>query len=235
MATFQRTVNANPAPAVEGDFASANPRRSMLAGESALIAGGDGVTVGRFAWARNSNGLVTNANPGNPAVPARLGFVGRNQPVVITGWLEANSMLLTPGLEITLHDGGDFWCRFAGGAAIGQKVFARHSTGEAVAAAAGATVAGASFTGVIAVTTGILTASVVTGPIEVGALLAGSGVPAGTIVTEQLSGTPGGAGTYQTNITTAVASTAMTSTGAVETAWTVQSTAGAGELAKISA
>lgn len=69
----------------------------------------------------------------------------------------------------------------------------------------------ASFTGVIAVTTGILTASAVTGTIAVGQTILGSGVPAGTVVTSQIGGTPGGAGTYQTNIVTAVSSTAMTS------------------------
>lgn len=69
----------------------------------------------------------------------------------------------------------------------------------------------ASFTGVIAVTTGILTASSVTGTIAPGQNLTGTGVPAGTTITSQLSGTTGGAGTYQTSITTAVASTAMKS------------------------
>ena len=70
----------------------------------------------------------------------------------------------------------------------------------------------ASFTGVIAVTTGILTASALAagGYLAPGAVLSGTGVPAGTIITAQLSGTAGQAGTYQTNIVTAVASTAMT-------------------------
>jgi hypothetical protein len=70
----------------------------------------------------------------------------------------------------------------------------------------------ASFTGVIAVTTGILTASALTAgsTIDVGTYLTGTGVPLGTQITSQLSGTPGAAGTYQTNIVTAVASTAMT-------------------------
>lgn len=68
----------------------------------------------------------------------------------------------------------------------------------------------ASFTGVIAVATGILTASSVTGTIAVGQTILGSGVPAGTKVTALIGGT-GGAGTYQTNIATAVSSTAMTS------------------------
>jgi len=68
----------------------------------------------------------------------------------------------------------------------------------------------AAFTGVIAVTTGILTASAVTGTIAVGQTVTGGTTPAGTVITAFLSGTPGGAGTYQTNIVTAVASTAMT-------------------------
>lgn len=69
----------------------------------------------------------------------------------------------------------------------------------------------ASFTGVIAVTTGILTASAVTGTIAIGQTVTGGTTPAGTVITSQITGTPGGSGTYQTNITTAVASTAMTS------------------------
>lgn len=69
----------------------------------------------------------------------------------------------------------------------------------------------ASFTGVIAVTTGILTASGVTGTIAPGQTVTGGTTPAGTVITSQIGGTIGGAGTYQTNIVTAVASTAMTS------------------------
>lgn len=69
-----------------------------------------------------------------------------------------------------------------------------------------------SFTGVIAATTGILTASAITaGAITPGMSITGTNVPAGTIVVAQLTGTPEGAGTYSTNITTAVASTTMTS------------------------
>ena len=64
--------------------------------------------------------------------------------------------------------------------------------------------------GVIAVTTGVLTISgSPTGTWEVGMIVLGSGVPAGTYITSLGTGT-GGAGTYNTNITTAVASTAMT-------------------------
>lgn len=71
--------------------------------------------------------------------------------------------------------------------------------------------AASAFTGVIAITTGILTASSVTGPIVPGATVSGGTTPAGTVIVSQLTGTPQGAGTYQTNITTAVGSASLTS------------------------
>lgn len=68
------------------------------------------------------------------------------------------------------------------------------------------------FTGVIAVTTGVLTASNVDAGeyLAPGTVLSGTGVPAGTTIQSQLTGTAGKDGTYQTNIITAVASTTMT-------------------------
>lgn len=81
----------------------------------------------------------------------------------------------------------------------------------------GATTDQASFTGVIAVTTGILTVSALAagGIVRPGSRLLGTGVPAGTIIGTQLTGTAGSNGTYNTNIITAVSSTAMTSFNAV--------------------
>jgi|SRR6478736_454690 len=69
----------------------------------------------------------------------------------------------------------------------------------------------ATFTGVIAVTTGILTVSGASADahLGVGTIIKGTGVPGGTTITALGTGT-GGNGTYQTNIVTAVASTAMT-------------------------
>lgn len=133
---FQKTINIQPAPAVEGDFASANPRASVLAGEGAFIADTAGVTVGRFAWA-DSSGLVTNAGAGAPT-----GFVHREQQALITAWLGETSMLVPEGLPITLHNEGDFWVKTLTVATVGQKVFASLTTGEVKTDAAGATVAG---------------------------------------------------------------------------------------------
>lgn len=52
MAGFQNAINQYPAPGVEGGFASTNPHATFTAGEAALVAGTSGLTVGRFAWAK---------------------------------------------------------------------------------------------------------------------------------------------------------------------------------------
>jgi len=77
----------------------------------------------------------------------------------------------------------------------------------------------------IAVTTGILTIGTLSsGTISVGQVLTGTGVPAGTIITANISGSGSGS-TWNTNITTAVSSTAISGTSyTVDTSQTVAST-----------
>jgi hypothetical protein len=70
------------------------------------------------------------------------------------------------------------------------------------------TIAGASFTGTGSGTN--LTASAVTGTIGIGDLIAGSGVPAGTTILSQASGTPGGAGVYVTSHPTTSSGASLT-------------------------
>jgi hypothetical protein len=149
---FQTQVYVQPAPAVEGDFASANPRATVLAGPGSLVAGPDGVLVGRFAWASSTGqedvssgevdfyNLVASSGAGAPS-----GFVHRDQQTLITVWLAEATMLIPHGMPVTLFSAGDFWTRSAGTAptAVNQKVFADLSNGAAIPADAGATVAGA--------------------------------------------------------------------------------------------
>ena len=230
---FQTVVNTDPAYAIEGDFASANPRASMLAGVGALVAGLAGVTVGRFARAKNSDGTVTNGDPG---VASRIGFVHRDQPAIITAWLGGATMLVPTGEPVTLFDGGDFWVRFAAGAAIGQKAYASNADGSAIAGAAGAPPQGASVTADVTNGSPTLTVdTVVSGALAVGDVLTGVGIPAGTYITAFGTGT-GGVGTYtmSANATADHAAEAVTAAGAKETPWYVHSTAANGELAMIS-
>lgn len=136
-AGFQQSVNLQQAAAVAGDFASANPRASVVSHEGTLVAGPDGVVVARFAWADGS-GLVSNAGAGAPT-----GFVHRRQgAALITDYLAETSNLIPQGFEVTLMRTGDYWVNHITDAAtVGQKVFASLATGEIRTAAAGAVVA----------------------------------------------------------------------------------------------
>ncbi len=137
MAGFQNTVNIQPAPAVAGDFASGNPRATMLAGAGALVTGAGGVGVGLFAWA-TAAGVVGNAQ----VAGLGYGFVHRDQQALITNFLAESSNLIPQGFPVTLFRTGDFWAAFPSGAVIGQKVFASITTGACLSAAAGSTNAG---------------------------------------------------------------------------------------------
>jgi len=117
MSQFQTQVNINPAPGVAGDFCSANPRASVLAGPGALVAGAAGVYIGRFAWAYPNAG-VTNPLTGevdgystvaNYGAGTPTGFVHREQQALITTFLATNSMLVPTGYPVVLHQAGDFW------------------------------------------------------------------------------------------------------------------------------
>lgn len=72
-----------------------------------------------------------------------------------------------------------------------------------------ATQSGATFTASIA--GNVLTASGVFGTIAAGQMVLGIGIVSGTAITEQVSGTTGGAGTYNLNIAQTVSSESMTS------------------------
>lgn len=132
---FQTSVNQYQAPAVEGDFASANPRASVLPSDGVMIAGTGGATVGRFAWV--ASGLVTNAGAGVPA-----GFIHRDHQALNFSLLSDATMVIPEGYGVTVHNQGDFWARSTTIATVGQKVFASNTTGQIATGAAGATVAG---------------------------------------------------------------------------------------------
>jgi hypothetical protein len=154
---FQTAINITQAPAVEGDFASANPRHSVLSNEGGFKAGVGGVLIARFAWADvATNTLLLNSGAGAPT-----GFIHRNVNGLNTNYFatpgSATSFVIPGGFPVgELFNGGDFWVRNtgAGAVAIGQKAFASNTTGQVQFAAAGATVAGYTETKWFAATTG---------------------------------------------------------------------------------
>jgi hypothetical protein len=238
---FPSQVGYGPAPAVEGDFCSANP----------WFVAGTSLFVGRFCWAD----LATNTVLNSFGSGAPTGFVHRHWQGLVITYLAETSMQLYPGMEAAAMSGGDYWMRNNGTlvTTVGMKAYASLSTGLVAFGPTGSPPNAASVTGSIAaqattsvtgsiavntsantgnVTTGVLTVTAVgSGTLVVGGTLAGTGIQAGTTVVNQLTGTTGGIGTYTVNIPQTVASTTVTQTSGVLTVTAVGSgTIGIGDV-----
>jgi hypothetical protein len=229
---FQTTVNALPALGVPGDFASNNPRATVIAGPGALVAGASvgvsnpsGLVVGRFAWLDPATYTVAtnNAPPGAAGQPN--GFVKNDHTALITQYLGETSMTIPAGFGVTLFDAGDFLVKNDGTteATPGMKAYANFADGKCTFAAAGAPAQGASVTASVAASTASVTGSISgdvltvtavgSGTLVAGGILSGTGVAAGTAIESQLTGTPGGIGTYLVSIPEqTVASTTISET-----------------------
>lgn len=137
--TFQKTLNRELPRAVAGDFASTNPRNSMLAGEGALVAG-EPITVGQFAFADLTTGKVYAAKD----TGYRVGFVHRNnQAIVPLG--SAASMVIPTGREVALFTSGDFYVEAPATVAVGGTVYALDADGTVQAVSTNATDTGFKF------------------------------------------------------------------------------------------
>lgn len=228
---FQNVVNLVQAPAVAGDFASANPRATVDAGPGGLVAGAPGVTVGKFAWVAPSvgdvNATLCYSYGTNGAAPS--GFVHRDQQALITAYLGVASNLVPGGFPVIIHNQGDFWALVTGSTAatVGAQVNANNATGDV---SFGSLPSGASATGLMGSTNtaalgATFTASAgspatklvvtsVTGYIAIGDTVSGTGITAGTtIVSQDAGGTPNGAGTYNLSASNTTSAATVTSFG----------------------
>jgi hypothetical protein len=209
---FQTQVYNQPAQAVAGDFASANPYFTFDAGPGGLVAGAAGVTVGRFAWVtapldpNSACQIANNFGQGQPA-----GFVHRSLQGLNTVFLSDASMLIPQGLMVTLMTGGDFWVINSGTVAavapganqpIPMKAYASLSNGAIAFNVTGTPPTGSSSTTstIATQTTGAMANSAINGnvlsvpvgtvttnPIVPGAILTGTGVATGTMVLSQVT------------------------------------------------
>ena len=138
--SFQTHVNIYPAPGLVGSRASENPLGTVDAGQLGLVAGTNGVFVGKFVWnsyaTAGGPGVANNFSPGGAVVPD--GFIMNVQQALITTWLGEASKMVPGGYPISEMWLGDFWAfNPYADAAIGQKVFANILTGDILGAAAG--------------------------------------------------------------------------------------------------
>jgi hypothetical protein len=208
---FQTQVYNQEAQAVAGDRASQNPIATLDAGPGGLIADPGGIIIGNFAWTTpptdpdGSNSYATQVNgAGNVAGLAYNWTQGLN-----TVFLSDASMLIPQGLPVALAVQGDFWVVNNGStfAAPGQKAFAAFGTGAVsfgaagsvtvTSAASGSSIAASTFSATGSIQNDIMTITVVgAGTLVRGATISGTGINGSPTITGQLSGTPGGVGTY---------------------------------------
>lgn len=230
MSDFPQQVQTFMAPGVEGDFCSANPRFSLLAGGGAMVAGSS-LFVGRFCWADATNKVLNSNGFGQVS-----GFLGRNQQGLITTFLSMTTMQVLSGIQCFAYSGGDFWMRNNGTlvTTVGMKAYANYATGLVAFAPSGAPPQGSAFTAVIAAGPGVSVTGSISGStmtvtaagtsgIVAGIPVTGTGVQANTLVVKQLTGTAGGIGTYQVSIEQTVASTTLAQSYGVMTVSAVSS------------
>ena len=216
--TFQKSTSIFPSPGVAGARASMNPVFSIVAGPWNLTTGALGVVVGKFAWqnlvAATGISTVNNFSPTAPVIPD--GFVSNEQQGLITTWLADRSLVVPPGLPVTLYSRGDFWANSVyGEAVVGNKVFANLFSGDIYAAPAGSFLtlalgSNAAFTATVAAY--VMTVSAVaSGVLQVGQQVSGAGLPFPCYIESLGTGT-GGTGTYNLSQSATIATgTAMTS------------------------
>lgn len=232
---FQKQVNSQSAPAVEGDFCSTNPRYSVNAGPGGIVAGSS-LIVGRAAWVTpplDGDGFPAVANSfGSGNI---TGILHREQQALFTQYLQDTSMQVPAGFNVTLMASADLWVKNNGTtvAQVGQKAYAAYADGTFSFAATGAPTSGASATGTISAQTGSWTGSIagdvmtvtgaVTGLVVPGGILSGTGVVTGTQVLSQISGTANGDGTYYVSASQTVAATTISETYGLFTAVSAQS------------
>lgn len=195
---FQSFVNTQPAPAVAGDFASANPRYSVDAGPGGLAAGALGLTIGRAAWLSaqdiDANGAPSIAN--NFGSGPIAGIVPREQQGLIRTYLDSAGMVLPAGFQTTVISGADMWVVNDGTteALFGQFAYANYADGRFSFAAASSP-GTAVVTGAVAASTASVTGSidndiltvtaVGSGVVVPGATISGTGIATGTKIVGQ--------------------------------------------------
>ena len=213
MAKFgQQQIYNQPAQAIAGDFASANPRSIFPAGPGGFIAGAAGVNVGSAVWKApptDPNGtdqVLNNFGAGNIS-----GIVYNDTQALNTVFLSDGTLVIPQGLPVAVLMEGDIWVVNNGTAEAlaGQKAYANFANGQFSFAATGSASQGASVTGSIAAETSGWTASIAgdvmtvtavsSGALVPGTAITGTSVSSGTQIASQLTGASGGTGTYLLN------------------------------------
>ena len=108
-----------------------NPFIMLPVGQGALVAGpGPGVAFGRFGFADLVAGTVSSART-DPAQSQCVPLFEHGSWQKVYYDDATNAWWLRPGLAVTCLIRGDVWMAFAGGAVVGQPVYASPVDGQA--------------------------------------------------------------------------------------------------------
>lgn len=106
--SFQSKINLDLARGWHGDFASANPRISLLGKDGGFQVGPTGIGAGSFVWISPLDGTVCNVGKNSPD-----GFVARElYNSSMPGTIE-NTIIITPGSTVTVYEKGEFLVELA--------------------------------------------------------------------------------------------------------------------------
>ena len=194
---FETVVNAQPAIAVEGDFASQNPRHNTLAAAGQLVAPAGGLRVGNFFFINPATGACSQSY-GNGYT--QISFLARNSQGLITRFLADSTQIVPEGFMVVGFDGGDFYARFDGGIIAGGTVYADETTGAPQIQTTNSVTGSVGFAGTASFATDVMTVVTQTAGslIEVGDVVTSAGITGGTTVLAIQTGLPGAVGsTYQ--------------------------------------
>lgn len=130
-ASFQTALNYQPGNAVAGDFASDNPRSTVLAGPGGLVAGTGGLTIGSFGWVQSDGVTVLGTGTVQPD-----GFVSRqDMEAIISAYGAGYGNNIPAGFNVTLYNTGDYFAFTTTAATRGQNVYVSQTTGAIEVAA----------------------------------------------------------------------------------------------------
>lgn len=135
-ATFQTSLQKDPALGQEGGRASANVVRTYPTVYGTLVAGESGLTIGHFAWVNERVAENKTAGKTKPA-----GFAEAVNNAWILNYIDSTSMVVPAGYECSLAVEGDFYCMPSNDITAGMKAFASTKDGSIQGGEAGATIA----------------------------------------------------------------------------------------------
>jgi hypothetical protein len=194
----------------------------------AVNAGAGAFSVGDAVYANYADGSVAQSAATNATATGSMGatFTATGSGTNLT--VSAVTGVITPGETLGTTTGIT-----AGTTIVSQTSGTTGGAGVYVTSVA-TTISAATAT---SFGTKLTVTAVASGLLEVGESVTGTGIPAGAVISAQISGATGGVGAYTLSLpaTAYAASTTVTSVGGVAaTGWKAQSAAAVGELVKIS-